>query len=471
LPQPIVWPLGLAFYVGLKRLVSRPYELDCDRRAARAIGYRETIGALAKIHAVHPIRSSGLVSLLVYATATHPSREIRLAALRDAAPETERPAIELSESRIRWQRRATLAAFVIWLVTISTTVAVSVGKLPAGFLPIPLWIVGLAPLVLIHLAQRKRLALNRKRLGKRVERIFTLVFVVIVAALVLPQLSNALIEPLHVPGPQLLQPATSLLLIVGSLGFIIWLAWTNRRRELRKAVAIALQVHDFRRILELARRSPRDVSRDHILRYNVALARAVCDDRPAAIAMLDGLWQDKPGFPLTGFALGQILLDTGQPEQALAVAEALVRKLPRDAGTHALAARVRRRLRQLDEAQSACDRVLALEPEDGPGYGIAAGLALDRGEPTRAQELITRALDYSPGDTHLLIIRAEVAIQTKPLDEARALVAEAIAAVRSNPMVLLKTDVTGLEQKLAAREMREASSQPVLAASDSAATG
>jgi hypothetical protein len=38
-------------------------------------------------------------------------------------------------------------------------------------------------------------------------------------------------------------------------------------------------------------------------------------------------------------------------------------------------------------------------------------------------------------------------------------------------MVLLKTDVTGLEQKLAAREMREASSQPVLAASDSAATG
>jgi len=104
LPASIAVPFGMALFVGLKRLVSRPYELDCDRRAARAIGFRETAAALAKIHAVHPIRNSGLLSLLVYATATHPSREIRLAALRDAAPVTDRPDIDLSEPRIRWQR-------------------------------------------------------------------------------------------------------------------------------------------------------------------------------------------------------------------------------------------------------------------------------------------------------------------------------------------------------------------------------
>src|SRR5262249_10366477 len=158
-------------------------------------------------------------------------------------------------------------------------------------------------------------------------------------------------------------------------------------------------------------KSPRVVSRDHILRYNVALARAVCDDRPAAITMMEGLWQEKPAFPLTAFALAQLLLDGGQPEEALAVALALARRLPRDAGAHARVARVRRRLGQLDEAQAACDKVQALEPEDGTGIGIAAALALDRGDLPRAQESIARALIASPGETYLLVIHAEIALE------------------------------------------------------------
>jgi Zn-dependent protease with chaperone function/Flp pilus assembly protein TadD len=465
LPQSIVWPFGLAFLVGFRRLVSRQYELDCDRRAARAVGYRETAAALAKIHAVHPVRNSGLVSLLVYATATHPSREIRLAALRDDAPEAERHSIEVSQPRIRQQRCATWAAFVIWLATISGTIAASLAAPQTWLLWIPLWSVALTPMALLYGARRKKLVLKRNRMGTHRQRFVAGIASVVVAALVLLLLSLLVSNNSmgHMPSAGLrLEVVTMLLFLLAIIAVIVWLLVTNRRRELRKSVAIALQVHDFNRVVELAQRSPRDVSRDHILRYNVAIARAVCGDRTAAITMLDGLWQDKPNFPLTGFALAQLQLDTGQPEQALAVAQALARRLPHDAGTHVLEARIRRRLRQLDEAQAACNLVLELEPEDGAGYGIAASLALDSGNLTGAQELITQALGYSPGDSHLLLIQAEIAIQTAVLDEARSLVAEVVTAVRTNPLVFLDTDIKDLEQKLAEHELRQAIPQGVL---------
>jgi len=106
----------------------------------------------------------------------------------------------------------------------------------------------------------------------------------------------------------------------------------------------------------------------------------------------------------------------------------------------------------LDEAQAACESVLALEPEDGTGQAIAAGIALDRGESARAQELIAQALDRSPGDVYLLVIGAEIALQTQPLEVARSVVAAAVSAVRTNPLVFLETDVSQIEHKLAERE-------------------
>lgn len=451
-PLSIVWPFGLALLVGLRRMMSRPFEIDCDRRAARVIGFRETAAALAKIHAVHTIDNTGLLSLLVYATATHPSREIRLAALRDAAPESDQPEIDLSDSRIRWQRRLTIAALVVWLATVSGAMAAAILKPQSGWLAIPLWMVALAPWAIIFLSQRKRRAVVRKRMGSRPWWFVPLVLGGLLgASLFIPRSSKDTIDPIPFFGIQV-PIITSLLALVCIVGVIVWLALTHGRRKLRHDVAVAAQLHDFRRVLELARQSPKAVSRDHILRYNVALARTICDDRPAAITMFEGLWQDKPGFPLSAFPLAQLLLDSGEPERALAVAEGVVKKLPRDAGTHALEARIRRRLRQLDEAQAACDRVLALEPEEGTGLGIAAAIALDRGDHIRARELIDQALAASPGESHLLLIHAEIILETEPFEAARPGVEEALATVRKNPLVFLRSDISRLEQKLAERE-------------------
>jgi tetratricopeptide (TPR) repeat protein len=271
------------------------------------------------------------------------------------------------------------------------------------------------------------------------------------ASLLIPRSSKDAVDPIPFFGIQV-PIITSLLALVCIVGVIIWLALTHSRRKLRHDVAVAAQLHDFRRVLELARQSPKAVSRDHLLRYNVALARAICDDRPAAITMFEGLWQDKPGFPLSAFALAQLQLDCGEPDHALAVAEGVVKKLPRDAGAHALEARIRRRLGQLDGAQAACDRVLALEPEEGTGLGIAAAIAFDRGDHIRARESIGQALAASPGEAHLLLIHAEIILETEPFEVARPAVEVALATVRTNPLVFLRSDISRLEQKLAERE-------------------
>jgi predicted Zn-dependent protease len=136
--------------------------------------------------------------------------------------------------------------------------------------------------------------------------------------------------------------------------------------------------------------------------------------------------------------------------------------LPRDAGTYVLVARVCRRLGRLDEAQAACDRVLALEPDDGTARGIAAALALDRDELERARDLIQKALAAAPGDAYLLVVRAEIALAAGSLDEARAQVAAALSAVRNNPLVFLQTDASQIERKLAERD----ESPSILSAAD-----
>jgi Zn-dependent protease with chaperone function/Tfp pilus assembly protein PilF len=450
LPVAIALPLGFAFVVGFKRVVSRPYEYDCDRRAARAIGFRETISALAKIHAVHPIPNSGLVSLLVYATATHPSREMRLAALSDAAPASDRPDVGISAAAVRGHRLATWAALTIWLLAVAVTPAVALQRPELNWLPFPLWIVAGTPLLLLVAAQRRQTTLAKNRMGRSRRWIIPAIVAGVIALWVLFHRASGSSPE----SPWLLRFVIVMQALAASaaVAVVIWLLWTEKTRKLRRNVLLAFQVHDFRRALALGAASPRVVARDHVLRYNMALARAICGDRSAAIAEMDELWGDKPRFPLTALALSQLLLDADQPEKALDVAREVAKLLPRDPTPPFLEAAALRRLGRLDEAEAACDRALAIEPRDGTVVALQAALACDRGDTERAALSIAIALGYAPGAAYVLVVQAEHALKTQPLEAARRAVKEAVEAVRTNPFAFLAPDVERLELKLAELE-------------------
>ena len=235
-------------------------------------------------------------------------------------------------------------------------------------------------------------------------------------------------------------------------------------RKLHGEMAIAFQLHDFQRALEIARSAPAAVAGDPWLRYHVAFARALCGDRSGAIDAFEELWHDEPGLPMSAITLVVLLLDADQPERALEVARLVALRLPHDAATHLLVARSLRRLGRLEEAQVACERALALEPENGTAHAVAAALALDDGEYFQAQQSIATALELSPGEPYSLLVRAEIAIKTQPFENPQSAVDEALAVIRSNPFAFYRADVTRLEAALA--ECSEGSSLLETAALD-----
>jgi tetratricopeptide (TPR) repeat protein len=257
----------------------------------------------------------------------------------------------------------------------------------------------------------------------------------------------------------------SALLPVGlSLALIAWIQRRQASQNLRGNVALAFQLHDFQRVLEIGRSAPTAVARDHWLRYHIAFSRAVCGDRSEAIVELEELWRDAPGFPITALTLGALLLDAGQPERALDVARWAAGRLPNDAATHLLVAKSLRRLGRLEEARAASERSLTLEPEGGLPHAIAAAIALDNGDFHRAQELVDAALEFGPGEVYSLLVNAEVVAKARPFEDPRAAVEQAIAAVHANPFAFYRPEVTQLSQWLAELESSSPANEFALAA-------
>jgi tetratricopeptide (TPR) repeat protein len=318
----------------------------------------------------------------------------------------------------------------------------------------PLWVVGLGPLALLILALQKQLSLTRQRMGQRLSMRLLVVFGAVLGAILITVLVVILVLVEEDSTANSSRKPFDFVSIVTAVMFCflcLSLLVTRKKRKLLREVAIALQVHDFRRALELCAAAPKVVRRAHLLRYQQAIAHAVSGNREAAIALLERLWSDKPRFPLSALALGELLLDTDRAERAAEIAKSVAPRLRRDPAPPLLEARGMRRLGRIDEAQAACDRALAIDPDNGSVNAVAAALALDRGETERAQALMERALELAPGDAYLLVVRAEIALQGDADEQARLAVSLAVEAIRANPLVFLQVETKRLESALAER--------------------
>ena len=455
LPLSLALPFGVAFFVGFRRMVSRPIEFDCDHRAAQVIGYRTTASALAKIHSVHPVSNTGFVSRLLYATATHPPRDARLAALYDKSPADDRPDGVPDRANIRIHHGMAVVAAWVWGLVLVGTLAMSIPGYDAGWLIVPLWIIALLPTVLIRMAIQKQVQTARQRTGDKWRLLallglgsaiaLSLVVLIVVLIFVL----NGPVEagkPDEVDSLGLVSGLILFLVIISGLG-LRQLA-TRKRRKLQHAVDVALQLHDFRRVRELCLAVPKIVQGDHKLRYNQGLAAAITGDRKAAIDELEQLWADKPRFLLTPLALGELLLDSDQAERATEFVDRIRQQLPNDAAVPLLESRLLRRLGRIDEAQAACERGLKFEPHNGCLCAVSAAIELDRGHLESAEKQIQQALELAPGEPYALVVRAEITARAESPEQARLAVTRAVQAIQANPLVFLQTEIKRLESMI-----------------------
>ncbi len=443
-PTLVSLSLGLALLTGSWLILSQWLELDCDRRAARAIGHRRAVSALWKIHADQPWR--GLLEFLIGAVSTHPSRDQRLAAIRAAAPDDDKPEVTWDTRLLRRRRLAAWGAFGLWLAVMVACLAWGYRSPESLWPALPLVLLVMAPFTLVWLGGRKA-ARRKSRLQRaRRSRLRHLTW--------LPPLLFGGILVAHLSGltERYLSLWASLALLSG--GFLALLLLNlvlgrDRAKKLNRQLVIAIQSGDYPKALALCEGSLAVVAGNTELRYNHALIRAVLGRREEALADLDRLRQDDPGFKMTSLLMASICADEEDYARALELANQLSHDLPGDPVGPQAEAWLLRKLGQLEEAETRARDVLKLEPRSGQAHLTLAAVAFDRGDQAGARELLAQAERLMPGTVGSALLAAEMALAAD--DNAEIAVQQAVKAAKNNPLAFADKEVARLVQRLEAR--------------------
>jgi Zn-dependent protease with chaperone function/predicted Zn-dependent protease len=426
-PVFVVLGLGLALWTGSWLILSRWLELDCDRRAARAIGHRRTFSALSKIHADQPFR--GVIEFLIGAVASHPSRDERLAAIHADAPKDDKPEIEWDARLLRHRRLAAWCAAGLWLSIIVACLLWGYRSPESNWPALPLVLIEVALVVLFWLGLRK--SIRRQRRRQRTGRVWRKRLLWLLGALLVGfwaaetfgltdrYLSHTVSAAIVAGG------FLTLLALVGLLG-------RNRATKLNHKVVIAIQSGDFPKALALVEGSPAVGAGSTVLRYNHALIRAVLGRREEALRDLEQLRRDDPGFKMTSLLLLSLYADEGEHTRALELASQIRRDLPDDPVGPAAESWLLRKLGRLDEAESRAREAMKIDARSGAAHLTLAAVAFDRGDHAGAREELAHSERLVPGSTSAALFAAEMALATQ--DGAESAVHQAVQAVKNNPL-------------------------------------
>jgi Zn-dependent protease with chaperone function/Flp pilus assembly protein TadD len=448
---PVALALGWGLISGALLILSRRLELDCDRRAAGAIGHRRAASALWKIHADQPFRRMPVLEFLIGATSTHPSRDERLAAVRRAAPPDDQPDVEWDPRLLFRRQLASWLATGVWMLALLGCVLGGYAW-PRSYWPaLPLVGLALTPTALLWLglrqAHRRRRRLTPKPgtwLGRLTWGV-GLVTAVLIAATYF-RLTDRLL------GQRIDDTVQPIALIFGSLTFLGLLFLSSRRRveELERKIMIAIQSAEYAQALELCEKSPALVAKSHALRHNRALILALLGHKDEAMAELEQLLRDAPAFKLSLMLLAALYSERGRYADALALAETLTRDLPDEPAGPLAQGWYLRKLGRLDEAEAKARQAQQMEPQAAEVHLALAGVALDRGDHAAAREQLAQAERLSPGTVSGALLAAELALAADDPD-VEAIIEKALAAVRNNPLAFAEREVAMLKRRLAER--------------------
>ncbi len=435
--DPLIGFLGAVSLMSLGvRLLRRHFELRCDRAAAEVVGYRSTMAALGKIHQIHVVPDRGAASLAFYATATHPHRVLRLAALFSRAPAEERCPLDAALADAGKHRAAALVGFSVWGLAIAAAYAFGDDERSRWWLLTVLLAFLAQSWALMLLVVGGRMRRARRRIG---------------------------IPP---PGRRLAHVALALLLFgpfaryvldqpglgVGSflLGVGAFVTSATRRLpcdRVRASVGAALLRRDYRGAIDAAEARPRVLARDPALQHDVAVCRALCGDRDAAERALSALARNHPRLLATRFSLATMNLSS-DPAAALEHARAAAEELPDDPLPLLLMARASLKLGRLPDVAGILDRAAALDHDEARVHVVRAELLLERDDVEGAAHECRLAQEKGPGEASERLVRAKLAIASESYEQARRMIDAAVEAAEAAPFSFLQDEALALEDAL-----------------------
>ena len=461
----IAWGLGQLVFLGLNRLVSRPLEFDCDRRAALVVNPPAMISSLEKIHALLPIPNDGWLSALFYASATHPPLVSRIARLKLMAGE---PLSSAEESQIRRIQSLGWLMFAVWLGSLAWGWWQLERSPQSASLVMIFWCaLGLGPALLTSVATHR---LRRQAALRLQVRRFSLHPVHWIRKIgwsfLLPAVAIFLIrfqDWLNPPASDLATPLGICLLVVWVGSWLIRLLRNNRLNlrinTLLSRGEYAAVVREFDAASPSQRKNP-------ALQNAAALALALTGQTAQAVERLESLNQAEPDFPAALMSLATLQFDAGNYTHSEQYGARLTELLPLDpiGPFHQVLALLRmgRRGDAREVVQAAKSRI------SSPGLLqiAAAAVAVQEDNPDAALPLLESAERHLPGDCHLAILLIEWHLRRGETAQAHTCLEQLESRLRSNRLAFLDGTARDLRTRLETCEKRPAQADDVVGSAD-----
>ena len=420
-----------ALWAFLARVISRPAETLCDRRAAALTSASAMISGLRKMHALHPIRDPGWRLTVAWALATHPPAALRIHDLgEDQGPMARR------------LRRTSAIAFGLWLLLYlgvlaswsllpwldSLVIGLALGSLGAGL--------QLAPRLATRSSRRRQRRLVPPGLpGRTLTRTGWWLFVLGTASLL----------------SDLVGWWTGLMMLGALVGLGLGAFRARGLRSLRQRVRRELQAQNFGVAHQIGREHPRQLKRDSGLRHDVALASLAAGYEREGIEALEAVVQRAPRLLMALMSLGWLQLER-DPARSLELGATLSRRMPGEPHGPLLECAALRRLGRHQDAVAAWERARTADPTE-PGVLIQAlELAIDAGSLDEATDWDAQAQERAPGELTLQLAQARLAIAQGQASAARAHLDRSRAILADHPLAFLGWRVEALEARLPGEE-------------------
>ncbi|MEZ5944715.1 MAG: M48 family metalloprotease [Planctomycetaceae bacterium] len=429
----VLW--GLTFVYGVRKLMSRYFEFDSDYRAATAVGFGETVSALAKIHAVSSMENKGIWSQLVHATSTHPSRDERLSALAAQSPQP------LNEELQTWDEATVRRTRFIWQLSTVLWLAL----LGLHFLPLSSairsfysWAL-IAPFWLPMLYRDRATKAEFKEVGNRHKSRFWSLTMLGIGIFVMAQYFD---DPRMFSVPSLLLVLVAV--AVRSFG-------ETFHRNVGAEISQLMTQRRFVEAVELAEKNERKIARDFDSRYNVAVAKFLLGKDVEAIDELEELRDRFPANDASWQVLISIYFELNYISQARIILE--------EESKHADSLTwicnmffVCIREQNLDAAEPYLELIREQIPDSATRYVAESSLALEKKEQDEAWRFVKLADELAPGEVGITSFKARLAFELGPLEDVPHLLAEAEALSKANPFSLCQRRLARLRAKWEAKQ-------------------
>lgn len=459
--HPNLWLAQVLFAAavatGLQRIMSRVLEYDCDRRAAEATGHGVLASALLKIHVLLGLPDRGLMSWLIYSTATHPSRDERIDAIARRAPESDPVTVEWARGDIPRRRWAARCMTLAWLAVLGASLVfihsgqfqkllIAAAMLGAAIVVPPALIGWLS-----HTEgrwMRRRTAVRRTwSAGNLLTGISFGVMLIVMA--VRAWGGSVLASPSALSDDESL--VLPLVLAVAMIGFLVGLLLTAVSGLTGKddtRIAKHLFDGEYTEALQVAAAQPRRKWAP-VTRHHLAVCRAMTGDRERAREECRRLMDEERGPPAALVLVAALQLEDVQFQETLATAREYEALLPKDPLGPLMAAGALLELGELDAAWEAAERCGRLKPDEAQPVAVKGRVAVARGDLEEAARLLDEAEAMAPGDIVMERGRFDLAMREGDLREARVHLDRMRDLVTAAPLAIMGERLKRLERKLA----------------------